>query len=65
MRYIDGFLIPVTPAKKEACPTSSACHAWSMSTRQPLAQLRNEAKQRGIRGRSGMNKAQLEHVLAR
>jgi hypothetical protein len=28
-------------------------------------QLRNEAKQRGIRGRSRMNKAQLERVLAR
>ncbi len=56
MRYIDGFLFPVTPIKKEAYPTSLACHAWSMST---------QAKQRGIKGRLGMNKAQLEHVLAR
>ena len=29
-----------------------------------VAQLRNEAKQRGIKGRSGMNKAQLELALA-
>ena len=28
-------------------------------------QLRNEAKERGIRGRSRMNKAQLEQVLSR
>ncbi|HEY6115528.1 MAG TPA: plasmid stabilization protein [Candidatus Dormibacteraeota bacterium] len=28
-------------------------------------QLRNEAKERGIRGRSRMNKAQLEKVLSR
>ena len=28
-----------------------------------VAQLRNEAKQRGIKGRSTMNKAQLEHAL--
>lgn len=28
-------------------------------------QLRNEAKQRGIKGRSRMNKAQLERVLGR
>jgi plasmid stabilization system protein ParE len=28
-------------------------------------QLRNEARQRGIRGRSRMNKAQLEKVLSR
>jgi hypothetical protein len=28
-------------------------------------QLRNEARQRGIRGRSRMNKAQLEEALAR
>jgi plasmid stabilization system protein ParE len=28
-------------------------------------QLRNEAKQRGIRGRSRMNKAELERVLSR
>jgi plasmid stabilization system protein ParE len=28
-------------------------------------QLRNEAKQRGIKGRSRMNKAQLEEVLSR
>lgn len=28
-------------------------------------QLRNEARQRGIRGRSKMNKAQLERALAR
>jgi hypothetical protein len=30
-----------------------------------LAQLRNEAKQRGIDGRSRMNKAQLEQALTR
>ena len=30
-----------------------------------LLQLRNEAKQRGLRGRSKMNKAQLEAALAR
>ena len=30
-----------------------------------LAQLRNEASQRGIKGRSAMNKAQLEHALKR
>jgi plasmid stabilization system protein ParE len=30
-----------------------------------LAQLRNEAKQRGIVGRSRMNKAQLEQALTR
>ncbi len=28
-----------------------------------VVQLRNEAKQRGINGRSGMNKAQLEQAL--
>lgn len=28
-------------------------------------QLRNEAKERGIKGRSGMNKEQLEKVLSR
>lgn len=28
-----------------------------------VAQLRNEARQRGIKGRSSMNKAQLEHAL--
>jgi len=28
-----------------------------------VAQLRNEANQRGIKGRSSMNKAQLEHAL--
>ena len=28
-----------------------------------MAQLRNEAKQRGIKGRSSMNKAQLEQAL--
>ena len=28
-----------------------------------LAQLRNEARQRGIKGRSSMNKAQLEEAL--
>lgn len=28
-----------------------------------LAQLRNEARQRGVKGRSRMNKAQLEHAL--
>lgn len=30
-----------------------------------LAQLRNEARQRGVQGRSKMNKAQLEAALAR
>ena len=30
-----------------------------------VAQLRNEASQRGIRGRSSMNKAQLEKALQR
>ena len=30
-----------------------------------LLQLRNEARQRGLRGRSTMNKAQLERALAR
>lgn len=30
-----------------------------------LAQLRNEASQRGIKGRSSMNKAQLEEALKR
>ena len=30
-----------------------------------VAQLRNEAKQRGIKGRSRMNKAQLEQALTR
>lgn len=30
-----------------------------------LAQLRNEARQRGIKGRSSMNKAQLEEALQR
>ncbi len=29
-----------------------------------VAQLRNEAKQRGIKGRSAMNKAQLEQALS-
>ena len=28
-----------------------------------LLQLRNEARQRGLKGRSSMNKAQLEHAL--
>ncbi len=30
-----------------------------------LLQLRNEARQRGVKGRSSMNKAQLEQALAR
>lgn len=30
-----------------------------------LQQLRNEARQRGVKGRSAMNKAQLEKALAR
>jgi len=30
-----------------------------------VAQLRNEARQRGVKGRSTMNKAQLEAALAR
>lgn len=30
-----------------------------------VAQLRNEARERGIKGRSAMNKAQLERALAR
>ena len=30
-----------------------------------LVQLRNEASQRGVRGRSSMNKAQLEEALSR
>ena len=30
-----------------------------------LAQLRNEARQRGVKGRSSMNKAQLEAALQR
>jgi len=30
-----------------------------------LLQLRNEARQRGLKGRSSMNKAQLEQALAR
>lgn len=30
-----------------------------------LAQLRNEARQRGVKGRSRMNKAQLEQALRR
>ena len=30
-----------------------------------LLQLRNEARQRGVKGRSAMNKAQLEAALAR
>ncbi|HEY9065066.1 MAG TPA: plasmid stabilization protein [Burkholderiaceae bacterium] len=30
-----------------------------------VAQLRNEARERGIKGRSGMNKAQLERALNR
>jgi hypothetical protein len=30
-----------------------------------VAQLRNEARQRGVKGRSTMNKAQLEHALSR
>jgi hypothetical protein len=30
-----------------------------------LLQLRNEARQRGVKGRSSMNKAQLERALAR
>jgi len=30
-----------------------------------LLQLRNEARQQGLKGRSSMNKAQLEHALQR
>lgn len=30
-----------------------------------VAQLRNEARQRGVKGRSTMNKTQLEHALQR
>lgn len=30
-----------------------------------VAQLRNEARQRGIKGRSGMNKAELQKALSR
>ena len=35
----------------------------SGATGRTVAQLRNEAKQRGIKGRSRMNKAQLEHAV--
>lgn len=59
---------------KESSPTS--VHDLSPSRRGGLRshrgsggrtydQLRNEAKERGIRGRSRMNKAQLEMVLSR
>lgn len=40
-------------------------HSHQGSGGRTLLQLRNEARQRGVKGRSSMNKAQLEQALAR
>ncbi len=40
-------------------------HSHSGAAGRTLAQLHNEARQRGIKGRSRMNKAQLEQALKR
>lgn len=40
-------------------------HSHSGSGGRTLAQLRNEASERGVKGRSRMNKAQLEDALKR
>lgn len=40
-------------------------HSHSGAGGRTLAQLQNEARQRGIKGRSRMNKAQLENALKR
>ena len=40
-------------------------HSHSGAAGRTLAQLHNEARQRGIQGRSRMNKAQLEEALKR
>ena len=40
-------------------------HSHNGPSGRTLLQLRNEARQRGLKGRSAMNKAQLEAALAR
>ncbi len=52
-------------ASRASVSGAAALRSHSGSGGRTYDQLRNEAKQRGIRGRSRMSKAQLEEVLSR